>query len=894
VKSLREDFSNTWWQTFEESNCIPGIAISARSMFFKLTDQEKWHEVNTIYDDEKMTPFGNMIAYMMAGLDSCLKMYTNHKLFLTCMGAHLNSFYYGVKLHPNILVTGEKESGKSRTFQLIQECSFDNSTLSASHITQQAHNTKAFPGDLDFNDRTLIQEEAKNSNMGSDNRGNAIAADALLKNRLTSGHTVTMAFQNDKDGNRTMAYIVKRCSFTEIWASNEQNLHALGALGSRFLQIPCNQKVREDIKSEDYESQLKSQMNDDIDKHYAAFWKKLTLYVWIYAKHIEAGILPEIDTSGFKIVSKIIFQSLENAGVPRPGIRKIQMAEQLAISFQMMYNVYLAFFSELSSLEREDDMGEIRPFDHKKMFASLGAYGVITKEVAVWTLSLLVDQWLEELKYTVLDNIAFVSGSWPTSEKTHYHVDNDGEVHYIKVKISSDTLTTVRDYIKTEKPSLNEIQSVIESAKKDYVDSHPRTLVDDTLTLKIELFRQFRKAAGCEPIDLDKMRIPTDEKKLIEMADKYMEISDNDKENDIGTKVVTQLAVSSRSILTKIAGRDTKRIPLLKEEWEEVFGKKDKVKYYYLSIEGLEKKFDGLFANALNELCHKGAREAKLMTGITYKHQFDDKHVGFLYQVFQPFNIVDKGRPLLLLNRTAMRREQHASLCNMSSSKLNEGSVLMRYQKYENLPLAQRTTHIVIEGDIDEDHFKQHCLENGYSWLDCMHVIPTVAKTKIIEIRKNNPIYRETNDLLLEEYPKSLIEGIINQLHEESKTKLIKSLSIKHNLNIDQTNALQAMTYTEVKKLTDDDVKNVHVGGSLPDTYVPYSHFPTARYGNVIRSVAIEELRAEKRIIDSFVPTKIRKSIPLSKNTDKAPVQKRRKVSSDDEDVRMGRGSDYE
>ena len=62
-----------------------------------------------------------MIARITAELDKVLKVYTNFKLALLCIGVMLSAYRFSWDLRPNLMLTGAGSSGKSFMMDMLEK-----------------------------------------------------------------------------------------------------------------------------------------------------------------------------------------------------------------------------------------------------------------------------------------------------------------------------------------------------------------------------------------------------------------------------------------------------------------------------------------------------------------------------------------------------------------------------------------------------------------------------------------------------------------------------------------------------------------------------------------------------------------------------------------------------
>jgi hypothetical protein len=790
-KSAFDDF----WKTFMDSANIPKIGMSARQLLGRLSDSEKFVEMNLSFNDVRLSPFGNFIAKFMKGAEKCLRVFTSFSTLILVVLATNQSFIYMLELRPNIMITGDGGIGKSWLLNGSAKLFFEGSTMVASNITRHAHDVEAEPGESDINDITIYRHEVQIEDMGIDKYGNTTLGDPHVKNKFTSQMTMTMTLKKMEDGRRSRYIIYNRASGTEIWVSNEANRHSGGPMGTRFLHIPATDKERIDIRKGDFEGQPNWAISEMMDEHFIKSWNLITLYSYIWAKLIETRVLPEIDSNTFRMIVNIVFENLSRSGIPHPGSRKLRMAEELAKSATMLYGVYMVFFSELGKKHRVDRDGNTRPFD-PEIFLELAPFSVVTQEISIFILTLLEDQWVPKFKLMVAAELAFVAGGWPDGN-VQYRTEADGTIHYIKVEIKSDTYSNVKDMLKS-KPSIDDIKRTIEDLKREYVDSIPYKYQELSQGDRVRLIREKRRIAKLFDADLDAKQVPDgDDAKCGELYISYVSKTPSTINVEVELEVM-----SKKSKVLVPCGNVKKRISCVKEDSD------DGKKHIFIAIEFLKKNISTTLVDAIGSLCHEKVIDQKVMTGLTYTTMVDEHEVA-LYQYFQTLDLSPKPKPLIISNRTYYDEIDYTMLANNSMHSGESSDKLPK--KFDMMPLTQTVSDIIIDDDIDKINFIHFWKKSGLSYEDSKVAMPHIASTIMCDIRIDDPSYLYANSRILETYPESLVKQTLTRVKEDKKSETIRHMSHRFGLHISQIELLKRMEYEKLQAMSDSDIRNLPI-----------------------------------------------------------------------------------
>ncbi len=724
MDDFRTEGLEEFWKTFMTADNITPAVKSVRDWLNGLPSEDWWYENNQFISN--LSPYGNMIVRMTIELDKLFRVETNFQLILIAFAVNYCALRFSWKLRPNLLLTGEGGTGKSFLMNLIEELSAPGTVMNATHITEQAFNT-----DQDISDVCLHLEEIPGSMLGIDKYGNKISSDNTLKNRMSSAKSISFQFARDSKKRQT-EMSVNRNMISTIAATNEKTPNNKDAIMQRFLHFPVKKMTRLDIDPKDIiflQEYLEDKPLKKIIKH---GYQLKHAYLLIIEKAIESDVLPDIDMSVAKDVSRWVFTEMENEGIPLPSRRKIDMYFDICRIYTILYAIDIEFFSELGDKYRQidPDTGLLKNFNVQYL-KNLIKYFQCTEEIAIHILTLMEDIWIPKLKQDIVNTIAKTLlpctcqdsySQWkpvfdnndngnnpPTPFRKNYtrmNTRGEPEIDLRYIQLTDSSFTMMANKIQSnilDKPSSNDILSNLMEMKCDFIKVKPKEVM---------------------PIPISK--------------------------DDFGNIIYEQTLVDIED-----AQKQSINCVIFEEHPQN-----KRIKLLSISIDLINRNLSGILKKCIKKATeHLNEKERTLISGTNYNRKTEllDPENGRLLpdirgetfcNVFDVIELKQGKHIKVIENNYAYSLLDSAALY----SRIGE-----RYNKIMEIKKINQTSGWILDAPIESIHMKNYWAKQGLPIEDAQIAYPTTTKHVLWKQRQNDERYKKIEKLVIRNYPEEYI-----------------------------------------------------------------------------------------------------------------------------------------
>ena len=398
---FRERAIDEWWLALNTSDDVTDACKSVRAWFERNRPEERW--VDKVQITPSLSPYGNMVASMMAAFDKVMLVDTNFRLVFLAHLVGKGAYRYSWDLRAHLMITGDGSTGKSYVFDTVAQMSAPGTVQAITHETMQARQT-----DTDNSDCTMVFHEMPGRMLGVDQYGNQTSADSFLKDRLTRSMSVTSYIAIDKDsGERATKTSVARCMNATMGASNEKAPPGDSALMQRYLRWRMTRQSRPGMTAHEQMFMPEWATDPELRPHVVHGAQLHDTFLFFVEKAIHAGVLPDVNVDVARHVAQRVFAEMEKDAVPAPRPRLINVYLSLCRTATLWYAIHMELFSEMGAHHRVDARtGQSREFS-PRMLIDVAKWFVCTRECAVHVLTLLEPVIMPGLREEIARAIGF-------------------------------------------------------------------------------------------------------------------------------------------------------------------------------------------------------------------------------------------------------------------------------------------------------------------------------------------------------------------------------------------------------------------------------------------------------------------------------------------------------
>jgi len=381
--------------------------------------------------DKKLSPFANMLHYMMNTYEKAGVLHLHGVLqltYVTALGA-LNADNRGIHTHMGL--AGPHSGGKSYSLDhLADMLLIPGSFYKLLRLTPQSLSTGT-----DFSNMVLILHEIPNNYLGYNDlapssKNTKDQGDASVK-QIMSGesNTILSAHTDTSTGKRhtIQTTINQRCVF--IGAMNLAIFLMAEAIRARWFMkdIPKKNTKGRSLAYARLEKGTKSREPE--------FFHQMMQYLFAQViRLIEVGIIPDVDITPALLLFNDVLQRLQNEyGFVTNEHRDLDRLSNAAKIFTIMNAIYIRYF-----------MGDNKAsFVVNADFLRIQDYLICTEEIAAFTLTALSDMFVSDTEYKIMGET--LTRFAPSADKTGYLMYS---LPITKYKEVEDVLGALADVIK--------------------------------------------------------------------------------------------------------------------------------------------------------------------------------------------------------------------------------------------------------------------------------------------------------------------------------------------------------------------------------------------------------------------------------------------------------------
>lgn len=802
INELRIQSVQKFWDIFrfsDPSRLTPGVR-AVRQFWASIESDPRKHfyEMNQTVAD--LSTFGNMMVKMTRELFLVHLLRSNYQLYFCEKASSDSSAMYLVnEIKPHMLVSAIGGQGKSFVMNIVESVAVPGTVSQADHFTTQSWNTAG----QTMCDRTFLMHELTFNLLGGKGQdGKSTPDNPWVKAILSKGTNRVMEFFRTDEGKRELQEVTGRNNAVYIINMNDGVKDPNNAAAQRFIGYPLAKKTRADL---DMDGLPFIPASASVNKNHPKYLKAIArsqvmhMYTFLWNKAIEAGILPEIDTSVARLVAKEVFHYLKKKGLPLPTERLLTMFEIYCRSYTIMHGVYAEFFSELGRKHRVDSTGEPKPFN-PLMLLDLMKWGYVTQEIAIFCISLLENAWVPHLKLDIAQAIRELAVSdcanlpagckkWPPrfqSEadaekypfklfvKERYNpLTTKGPVYgcnFNYISVSGDSLEFIVQrlaQVMPEKFAAADIMSTIEAGKNETIQDYGFEVFGDPLK---------------KDYVLESLKAKPGQKTKIE----HTFTVDNDPQHPGKTRLSVAVALVNQNY------RETLR-------------------------------------TAIKESTHAYQREQKVITAFPARDEDGETYVNVLDAVvlkkkpghhlyFENQYCISEQDEVLLFNEVDTQEEDR-NYFNTWTTQQNPSVDATRNLLKDAEPgwgvyAELRDRHYVIDGDLDDIHahrlWRKECIPDPEGR---KLALPGVAMAKILTIQSENAKkYEKVINNMVLEYPGEEIKRMIEIVRQR---KLVEKRKNEKEMTPEEMQAIDFVGYSKVAGSDVQASENVITAGSV-------------------------------------------------------------------------------
>jgi len=401
----------------------------------------KWMGVEEPIMDREMTIFGNMFARWMLCMEDSLFVTNLHLLALTAIFGSRDAYRHKLKMHFNLLMTGDNSTGKSFVTDLLDMCSIPGT------ISQQSSKTKnANFVDADHNDMIYRNEEIQPDAYRDKKRGGDDAAEATNKEFLTSMLYTKQVFYKGEDGSRAFRISVSQQISTLIGCTNLRHDEFSPAIRSRLSCVPVVAVRRENRQTQDMvgiEERLPVEKLV-VKQGFIDEMQMDQFFQYHVEKLIGIHALRDITLGAFDAVMQVLQNYLRQCHAILVPIRTIERAGMIARKLVITHACHLLYSTPHSPYYKRD-------FEYRSLLA-LDPLLHDNEEIACFALELIKHEIVDRSAphFVQLLKANYVHRRLCEIEKTDTTRDVDSLMNDIylrpSTRVTCSTMTTDNDY----------------------------------------------------------------------------------------------------------------------------------------------------------------------------------------------------------------------------------------------------------------------------------------------------------------------------------------------------------------------------------------------------------------------------------------------------------------
>jgi len=378
--------------------------------------------------DRTLTSFGNMMADAILCFENILRISTTHATLLRLIVNSLDAYRYEFNLHNNVLMVGAGATGKSHLLECLEKVLYLPGTVDKiTHMTD-----KAMTIDTDTNDAILTFHEMPPLLMGNDKNSNETGSHQI-KDMMTSCKVDTKSIVVE-EGRRMSVSVSSETVGVMIMASNEARDLIPEALGTRMIFIQVNSNTRKKFSINDMTSSVDGVTGGDYFKSdpdtidFDRRWKVTQIMVNMVEKAIYIGALENVNIRVFETLQLKMtdymktHEIMQNIG----NDRDIKFLKRFARTLTIIHAVN-KFANDYNS-PGYDPEGKIRigsPESFDKLL-QIQPYLFCTEEIALFTLTLNVDQLVQVHHFQVMEVVLALVEKYLVKAGTSGYDEQDG------------------------------------------------------------------------------------------------------------------------------------------------------------------------------------------------------------------------------------------------------------------------------------------------------------------------------------------------------------------------------------------------------------------------------------------------------------------------------------
>ena len=382
---MREFYGRVWDEDAPISN-------AGKRIFAWWRTARHRHVAHELWAPDGLTVFAHWVTRLYSQINYHGVVSTAHATIFKVLIGVLDAYRCDMGLHLNGLCTGNSSTGKSFMFDLVKSLCIPGTITEVTRKTACADAVEPEnPGA--FSDRIVFLHEMPGGMIKEGLRENDQAAE--MKSALTSGVVTTEFFFQEEDGTRRKRTIENLVIGTN-WGATNTGARGIGeAMLSRFMHFPMDIKdnKRRSIAACKQAERTKTARDRQRDEDFAyeCMWRQAA--VWIVEKLIHAGngkLLPEVNmyaaVQNFDRLMKGVAKERGSSGTrvhPR-NVERMMIYARLFTIINAIEHVFCVPHAPHSTCDACIDD-----------FLDLAPYLVCTEEIAIFTFTMLKDQFFE-------------------------------------------------------------------------------------------------------------------------------------------------------------------------------------------------------------------------------------------------------------------------------------------------------------------------------------------------------------------------------------------------------------------------------------------------------------------------------------------------------------------
>jgi hypothetical protein len=358
-----------------------------------------------IHRFKDLTPFANMIATILLGLEMGVKSYISHaQILLGLMCCHTTWMGLPQQMRCNLMLLGRAMTGKSFIWESLMALLIDGTSLNLGSSTPKA---MLQAGNNNMHKCCIFEEEASSSKYGigegsgKTGRGASASADtqansdiaAIFRQILTNGTHTREETVRDLDGNFKCVMRTMQFQMTMFVATNARMSDLAENTLSRFMAYAMEQiEARTDVSQSEAVASSKGPAAKDRKQSIGVRCMRDQLMVsyiaeLINSKIFDVGITTTLTDMLFARIQKYMHKNGNNK--IEADSRAVHRALMLILPLCLWEKLYIVFDSPMAWFDSEADWKE----EDWDRFLDIESLLVTSPEHLIYVTTLVANQW---------------------------------------------------------------------------------------------------------------------------------------------------------------------------------------------------------------------------------------------------------------------------------------------------------------------------------------------------------------------------------------------------------------------------------------------------------------------------------------------------------------------